>query len=88
MGVVVMLFVQQVIPRFMVVYHVKDSTPVRKSAEVAIVYEYVNLQFPGEVWIVVCRLLGIVAVDGIELQSTLATPFYSLVQQFSLADTP
>lgn len=80
--------VDDVIPLAVVLDHMVDGTPVGQSAQIAVVDEDIHLQFAREVRIVVPCLFGIVAIDSIELQSALPTPFDSLFQQFTLAHRP
>ena len=64
------------------------GSPVRKTTDIAVVDEDVHLQLAREVIVVICGLFGVIAVDSIELHSSLTTPFHGLVEQFVLTHTP
>ena len=70
-------------------YHLVDLAPVGKSADVAVVYPYVHLQLAGVVVVVLRSIFfRVVTVDGIELNTSLAAPFYRFVEELSFADRP
>ena len=81
-------FVEEVTPFLAMGDHAVDGAPVGQSAHIAIVNEEVGLQLAGEVGIIISGLLRIVAIGGIELNTTLATPLKGLVQELALTAGP
>ena len=77
----------QVFIRKLLVYHFVNGSPVRQSAQVAVVDEEVCFQF-ARVVIVLLFFFGVIAVDGIKIQSAFMAELYSLVQQATFAYTP
>ena len=80
--------VDDLVPLHLVVYHAVDGAPVGQSAKVAVVNEKVDLELAAEMVVVGPGLLGVVAIDGIELNAPLTTPIYRFVEQLALTDTP
>ena len=80
--------VDEVLPLNTIMDHAVDGTPVGKTTEVAIVDKYIDLQLATEVVVVGEGFLGIVAIDGIELDASLPTPVDRLIEQLAFADTP
>ena len=80
--------IEKIVPRAVVGNHAIDGAPVGKSTEVAVVDEDIGLQLSAEMLVVPYRLLGIVLVDSVKLNTTLAAPVDSLVQQFALTHRP
>ena len=68
--------------------HAVDGAPVRETANVTIVDKEVDLELATEMIVVGEGLLGIVAIDGIELDAALATPVDGIVEQLALAYGP
>ena len=92
-GIIVILLtsiglIDQMAPLLASRYHTVDSTPIGQSAHIAIVDKEVGLQLAGEVGIIISGLLRIVAIGGIELNTTLATPLKGLVQELALTAGP
>jgi len=81
-------FVDDLIPLDTVVDHVVDGAPVGETTEVAVVDEDVDLELATEVVVVGEGLLGIVAVDGVELYAALTAPVDRLVEELAFTDTP
>ena len=81
-------FIDDIVPFVMIFYHLIYSTPVGKATQVTIVDEHIDLEFTREMWVIVSGFLGIVAVYGIELESSLATILYGFIEELSLADGP
>ena len=81
-------FVDEVTPFLATGDHAVDGAPVGEATDVAVVDEEVCLQLAGEVRVVVSGLLGVVAVGGVELHTTLTTPLEGLVEEFALATAP
>lgn len=86
----VLLFVlaHQVFIRKLLVYHFVNGSPVRQSAQVAVVDEEVCFQFARVVIVLPFFFFGVIAVDGIKIQSAFMAELYSLVQQAAFAYTP
>lgn len=80
--------VDDIVPLMLVLYHLIDGAPIGKTAQVAIIDKHIDLKLARKVGIVIGSLLRVVAIDGIELQSTLAAPLYSLIEKLSLAYRP
>ena len=80
--------VDEVMPCLAAGYHAVYGAPVGETAEIAVIYKHIDLQLATEMIVVVEGLLGIVAVDGIELNAALTTPVDSLIEQFSFANAP
>ena len=78
--------VNEVAPLLAMGDHAIDGAPIGQTADVTVVDEEVGLELAGEVGIVVCGFLGIVAVDGIELHAALTTPLDGIVKQPALTD--
>ena len=68
--------------------HLIDGTPVRQSAEVAVVNEHIRLEFSGEMVVLVFLLLRVVLVDGPELNPAGMTPVNRLLEQVAFPYTP
>ena len=81
-------FIDNLVPLDLVVYHAVDGAPVGQSAQVTVVNEKVDLELAAEMVVVGPGLLGVVAIDGIELNAPLATPLEGFVEQLAFADTP
>ena len=80
--------VNDIVPGVALLDHPIDGAPVGKASEVAVVDEHIGLELAGEMGVVIGGLLGVVAVDGIELQATLAAPLDGFVQELALTDGP
>ena len=80
--------VDDIIPLMAVLNHAIDSAPVGQAAKVAIVDKHIDLEFAREMGIIIGGLFGIIAINGIELETVLATPFDSIFQQFALTYRP
>ena len=80
--------VNDIIPLMAVLNHAIDSTPVGQATKVAIVDKHIDLEFAREMGIIIGGLFGIIAINGIELETALATPFDSIFQQFALTYRP
>ena len=80
--------VDDLVPLDLVVHHAVDGAPVGEATEVAVIDEEVDLELAAEMVVVGERLLGVVAVDSIELDAPLAAPLDGFVEQLALADTP
>ena len=65
-----------------------DLTPVRQSADVAVVDEIIHFQLTREVVTLVEVVVGVVGVDGVKRHAALATPLNRLIQQFPLTHRP
>ena len=65
-----------------------DLTPVRQSADVAVVDEIVHFQFTREVVTLVEVVVGVVGVDGVKRHAALAAPLNRLIQQLPLTHRP
>jgi len=92
-GVVVVLLafvglVEEVTPLLATRDHAIDGAPVGETTYVAVVDKEVGLQLAREVGIVVGGFLGIVAIGGVELDTTLTTPLEGLVEELALATGP
>ena len=74
--------------RKLLVYHFVNGSPVRQSAQVAVVDEEVCFQFARVVIVLPFFFFGVIAVDGIKIQSAFMAELYSLVQQATFAYTP
>ncbi len=72
--------VEDVMPGVAVFDHLVDDTPVGETSEVAVVDEDVDLELAGEVGVVVPGLLGVVAVDGVELEAAVSAPLNGVVE--------
>ena len=81
-------FVEEVTPFLAMGDHAVDGAPVGETSDVSVVDEEVGLQLAGEVGIVVGGLLGVVAIGGIELYTTLTAPLEGLVEKLALATGP
>lgn len=70
--------------------HLVDHAPVWQAAKVAVIDEQVGLQLAwgGRCVLAFVVFLWMVAVDGVELQSTLAAPVNSILQEPAFADRP
>lgn len=88
MFMTLLVVIEQVFVRKAGMDHAIDRAPVGQAAEVAIVDEEVGLEFAREMAIGLGRLLGVVAVDGIELQAALAAESDGLVEQFAFTNAP
>lgn len=68
-------------------YAVVDRPPVGKTSEATVIEEEVRLELAGEA---LARgiFFGEVAVDGVELYTTLAAPFDGFVEEGTFADGP
>ncbi len=68
-------------------YAVVDRPPVGKTSEATVIEEEVSLELAGEA---LARgiFFGEVAVDGVELYTTLAAPFDGFVEEDTFADGP
>ena len=80
--------VEEVTPFLAMGDHAVDGAPVGEATDVTVVDEEVGLQLAGEVGIVVGGLLGVVAIGGIELYTTLTAPLEGLVEKLALATGP
>ena len=81
-------FVDDIIPGVTLLDHAIDGAPIGQTTQIAIIDKHIDLKLARKVGIVIGGLLGIVAIDGIELQSTLTAPLYSLIEKLSLAYRP
>ena len=81
-------FVDELMPLDAIMDHAVDGAPVGEASEVAVVDEEVDLELATEVVVVSKGLLGIVAIDGIELNAALTTPIDGLVEELAFADRP
>ena len=79
-------FVDELMPLDAIMDHAVDGAPVGEASEVAVVDEEVDLELATEVVVVGEGLLGIVAIDGIELNASLPTPIDGLVEELAFAD--
>ena len=66
--------IDDIVPLVLILNHAINGTPIRQTTQITIIDKQVDLQLTREVGIVIGGLLGIIAIRGIELQSTLATP--------------
>ena len=80
--------IEKLIPLGLVMDHAVDGAPVREATEVAVVDKDIDLQLATEVVVVGEGFLGIVAIDGIELNAALTTPIDGLVEELAFADRP
>ena len=80
--------VDDIVPGVALLDHPIDGAPVGQASEVAVVDEQIGLGFAGEMGVVIGGLLGVVAVDGVELQAALAAPLDGVVQELALPDGP
>lgn len=80
--------VNEVTPFLAMGDHAIDGSPIGQTADITVVDEEVGFEFAGEMGIVVCGFLRVVAVGGIKLHATLATPLKSVVKEFSLTTCP
>jgi len=80
--------VNDIVPGVALLDHPIDGAPVGQATEVAVVDEHIDLELAGELGVVIGGLLGIIAIDGIELQATLAAPLDGFVQERPLTDGP
>lgn len=71
-----------------VVHHLIDGAPVGEGAHVAVVDIHVSAHLPAWGGEGGGLLVGIVGIDGIELQAAPATIVDSLLQQVALTDGP
>ncbi len=78
--------VDDIVPLVAMLNHAVDGAPIGQTANIAVVDKQIDLQLAREVGIVIGGLLGVVAIDGVELESTLATPIDCLIEQLALAD--
>ena len=69
-------------------YHLVDGGPIGQWTQTAIVDKHVYIQFTRVGGISSGRFVGVVTINGIELQITLAAPLYSLLEQTALAAGP
>ena len=80
--------VDDIVPLMALLNHLIDGAPVGEATQITIVDEYLDLELAREMGIVIGGLLGIVTIDGIELEAALATPLDSLVEKLALANRP
>ena len=80
--------VDDVVPLMVVLDHPVDGAPVGEASQVAVVDEEIDLQLAGEMGVVVGGLLGVVTVDGIELEAAFTAPVDGLIQQWSFSYGP
>ena len=71
-----------------VVHHLIDGAPVGEGAHVAVVDIHVGAHFPAWGGEGGGLLVGVVGIDGIELEAAPATIVDSLLQQVALTDGP
>ena len=71
----------------LLVYDAIDGAPVGQAGYATVVDEEVCLELAAEA-AVGLALFGIVAVDGIELETALPTPLHRLVEELALAHCP
>lgn len=72
----------------MLVYHLINFSPTRKSTYLPIVNEHISLNFPTVVVVLIWMFLWIILVDGPEIYTTLMTPVNGILQKLSLTHTP
>ena len=68
------LFAHDVVPCLVVVYHLVNQSPIGQTADVTVINPHVYFQLAGEVIVPFLFFFGIVFVDGVKLNATLATP--------------
>lgn len=81
-------FQQQLAVGFALGDNLVDLSPVRQAAYAAVVYEVIGFQLAAVVVVFLFLLLGIIAVDCIELHAALTTPVYGVLQEFTFSHTP
>ena len=78
----------KVVPTSVVCNHRVYRSPIRQTSYVPVINEDVNFDFSTVVFISIFSLFRIIAVDGVELNASLAAPFNGIVQKFPLAHAP
>lgn len=81
-------FQQQLAVGFTLGDNLVDLSPVWQSTYAAVVYEVIGFQLAAVVVVFLFLLLGIIAVDCIELHATLTTPVYGVLQEFTFSHAP
>lgn len=76
------------VPTSAVGYHRIYRSPIRQPPYVSVINEDVNFNFSAVVFISIFSLFRIIAVDGVELNASLAAPFHGIVKKFPLAHAP
>lgn len=76
------------VPTSAVGYHRVYRSPIRQTSYVPIINEDVHFNLSTVVFIPTLGLFRIVAVDGVELDASLAAPFNGIVKKFPLAHAP
>ena len=80
--------IDYIVPSVAMLNHTIDGAPVGEATQVAIVDKNVGFEFAREMGIIIGGFFGVVAINGIELEATLATIFYSLIEQMALTNRP
>lgn len=82
------LFAHDVVPCLVVVYHLVNLSPIGQTADVTVINPHVYFQLAGEVIVPFLSFFGIVFVDGVKLNATLAAPVDGFVEKRTFADSP
>ena len=80
--------IDYIVPGMAMLNHTIDGAPVGEATQVTIVDKHVGFEFARKVGIIIGSFFGIVAIHGIELEATLATPLYGIVEKLTLANRP